>query len=110
MTTYDERERAFEAAFVHDQEMRFRVLARRNKALARWVAERLGRTGEAAQAYIDDIVMFWLDHSSDEAMAEHVETDLRQGGATVSPAEIRAEMSRLLAEALQDEKLGRAHP
>lgn len=107
MTTYDERERAFEAAFVHDEEVRFRALARRNKALARWVAEKLGQTGETAQAYVNDIVMFSLDHSGEEALAKHVQDDLHQGGQEVSAVEIRAEMDRLLAKAVDDEKHGR---
>lgn len=104
MTTFDDRERAFENLFAHDEELRFRALARRNKAVATWAAERMGRTGEAVAAYQAELLTLGLGPGGDEALVQRLTSDLSASGGAVTEAEIRAEMTRRLAEAVAQEK------
>ena len=103
MTTFNERERAFENLFVHDEEMRFRALARRNKAVAAWAASRMGLTSEAAGAYQAEILGLGLGDEGDEALVQRVTADLAQAGQAVPSTEVRAELTRRLAEAVAAE-------
>ena len=104
MTTFDERERAFENKFVHDEEVRFRVRARRNRAVAAWAGTRLGKEGGAVIAYANEIVASALAGSDDAALAQRIADDLSQGGHQVTTAEVRAEMDRQMAAALLQER------
>ena len=104
MTTFDDRERAFENLFAHDDEMRFRVQARRNRAVAAWAAARMGSEGAVAAAYQDEIVNAGVGGLDDAALAQRVAADLAKGGHTVPVAEVRAEMDRQAAIALQHER------
>ena len=84
-TLFDERERAAEALFALDEELRFLALARRNKMLAAWMCERLNLTGEAAEAYRRrlaeaGVVMRADGLSPDEALAERLQADLAEKG------------------------------
>ena len=103
MTTFDDRERAFENLFAHDDEMRFRVQARRNRAVAAWASLKLGADGAIAAAYQDEIVSAGVTGADDAALAQRIADDLAKGGQTVSVAEVRAEMERQTAVALQNE-------
>lgn len=100
MTTFDEREHAFEAAFVHDEEMRFRALARRNKLLGIWAAERLGLKGTEADLYINQLVDAVVIPHADERLLEQLQTDLNASGSGPTETEIRAAMEQLLHEAI----------
>lgn len=104
MTTFDDRERAFENLFVHDAEVRFRALARRNKAMAAWAAAQMGRTGAAAASYQDEILGFGLVHPGDDALVERLAADLASAGHNVPADAVRTEMTRQLARAVADEK------
>ncbi|MCW6507258.1 DUF1476 domain-containing protein [Lichenifustis flavocetrariae] len=106
MTTFDEREHAFENLYVHDQDVRFRVLARRNKALADWAAALVGKTGADAAAYRDDVLAYALSHDGDEMLAQKILEDLRNGQKIVALPDIRAQMDKFMAAALQHEKEG----
>ena len=66
MTTFDKREEAFEGKFVHDEELRFKATARRNKLLGNWAASQLGLTGVAALAYANELVSAHLENQKDE--------------------------------------------
>ncbi len=98
MTTFDEREHAFEAAFVHDEEMRFRALARRNKLLGIWAAERLGLKGAEAESYILELVDAVVEPGGDERLLERLRADFGENGP--GAADVRAAISRLLTEAI----------
>ena len=100
MTTFDNRERAFETLFAHDEDARFRALARRNKALAGWAATRMGLGRDAAEAYRDAILALGFDQGGDEALAARIAGDLSRAGEAVRSTEVRAEMTRLMAEAV----------
>jgi len=100
MTTFDERERAAEAKFVHDAEFRFRVEARRNKLLGRWAAEKLGRNGDAADAYVREVIHAEIVGAGEEHLIRKLRSDFDAAGADVSEDEIRRQMRRLHQQAL----------
>jgi hypothetical protein len=99
MTTFDEREHAFEAAFVHDEELRFRALARRNKLLGIWAAERLGLKGSEADLYIHQMVDAVVMPQADERLLEQLQTDLNRSGSGPTEREIGAAMQQMLHQA-----------
>lgn len=93
MTTFDERETAFENKFAHDEEMRFKAEARRNKLLGLWAAELLGKTGDAADAYAKDVVRADFKEAGVEDVVRKVATDL---GDLSSADAIRDKMAELM--------------
>lgn len=96
MTTFDDREHAFEAKFAHDAEMVFRAEARRNKLVGLWAAEILGKTGADANAYAIEVVKSDFEEAGHEDVVRKVAADL-DGKATAD--EIRAKMAELLVVA-----------
>ena len=96
MTTFDDRESAFENKFAHDAEMVFRAEARRNKLVGLWAAELLGKTGSDADAYAIEVVKSDFEEAGHEDVVRKVAADL-EGKATAD--EIRAKMAELLVEA-----------
>ncbi|WP_170358330.1 MULTISPECIES: DUF1476 domain-containing protein [Ruegeria] len=96
MTTFDEREYAFEAKFAHDEEMQFKAQARCNKLLGLWAAEKLGKTGDEAEEYAKAVVKSDFEEAGHEDVVRKVSGDL---GALSSDDEIRAKMAELLPEA-----------
>ncbi|RMH50588.1 MAG: DUF1476 domain-containing protein [Alphaproteobacteria bacterium] len=95
-TTFDERERAFENKFAHDQEMQFKAIARRNKLLGLWAAGLLGLSGEAANEYAMSVVQADFEEVGEEDVFRKLKADL---GDRVSEAEIRRQMVELRAVA-----------
>ena len=87
MTTFDNRENAFENQFAHDAEMQFRVIARRDKLLGLWGAEKLGIAGEAAETYAKTVVAADFEEAGDEDVIRKLVTDL--AGTAVSETDIR---------------------
>lgn len=96
MSTFDDRESAFENKFAHDAEMQFKAEARRNKLLGLWAAELLGKTGDAAADYAKEVVKSDFEEAGHEDVYRKVSGDL---GDRASEATIRAKMSELMAEA-----------
>jgi hypothetical protein len=97
MTTFDDREKAFENKYAHDAEMQFKASARRNKLLGLWAAELLGLTGADADSYARDVVVSDLEESGDEDVYRKVKGDLDSKGVAVSEVELRTKMSSLVA-------------
>ncbi|MBI1416887.1 MAG: DUF1476 family protein [Limimaricola sp.] len=95
MSTFDDRENAFEAKFAHDAEMQFRAEARRNKALGLWAAGLLDKTGDAALAYAAEVVMADIEEPGEDDVYRKLFADI---GHLVPEAEIRAKMADLMAE------------
>ncbi|MFC3086204.1 DUF1476 domain-containing protein [Tabrizicola soli] len=93
MTTFDDRETAFEAKFAHDSEMQFRAEARRNKLVGLWAAGLMGKTGEAADAYALDVVSADFEEAGDEDVVRKVVADL---AGKASADEVRAKLKELL--------------
>lgn len=96
MTTFDDRENAFESKFAHDEELRFRCEARRNKLLGLWAAELMGKSGDAAADYAKEVVSADFEEAGDEDVFRKVAGDL---GDRADAATIRAKMAELMAEA-----------
>ena len=93
MTTFDDRENAFEAKFAHDSEMQFRAEARRNKLLGLWAAGLMGRSGDDAAAYALDVVNSDFEEAGVEDVVRKVVADL---AGKASADEVRAKMKELL--------------
>jgi hypothetical protein len=96
MTTFDDRENAFENKFAHDQEMQFRAEARRNKLMGLWVADILGKSGDEAEAYAKEVVKADFEEAGHEDVMRKVMGDL---GDRVAEAEVRRKYDELLAVA-----------
>ena len=93
MTTFDEREQAFEAKFAHDEEMAFKAVARRNKLTGLWAAELLGRTGDAATDYAKSVVLADFEEAGHEDVVRKILADL---GDLTDAETIRAKMDELM--------------
>ncbi len=96
MTTFDERERTFENKFKNDEELRFKVAARRDRLLGLWAAQQLGKSGADAEAYARDLVAIDVDKPGDGEVLEKVGTDLRAAGKPIADHTVRARMLEFL--------------
>ena len=101
-TTFDKREEGFEKQFAHDEELRFKAMARRNKMLGLWAAGILGKTGADAEAYSKEVVLAEFEAGGDEEVAQKLLKDLQPKG--VSEQQIRTRMTELLTEAVAQVK------
>jgi hypothetical protein len=99
MTTFDEREKGFEARFAHDAEKEFRVTARRNRLIGLWAAERLGLTEAESEAYAKSVVQADFEEAGDEDVIRKLMGDLLKGGVEISDIELRDMLARKTAEA-----------
>ena len=99
MTTFDDREREAEKKFEHDEELRFKASARRNKLLGLWAAAQLGLEGNAAQAYAREVVLADLEKPGDDDVVDKVLKDFQTRGVPMDRHKIRLEMDRLMPEA-----------
>ena len=99
MTTFDEREKAFEQKFEHDQEIQFKVNARRNKLLGLWAAALMGKSGADAEAYAKDVVMADFEKPGDSDVMGKLVKDLAAAGKPTEERTIRKESERLADEA-----------
>ena len=98
-TTFDKREEGFEKKFAHDEELRFKAMARRNKLLGLWAAQLLGKGGPDAEAYAKEVVLADFEEAGDNDVVRKVLSDLE--GKGVTETDIRAKMAELLAEAIR---------
>ncbi|MBR3370719.1 MAG: DUF1476 domain-containing protein [Rhodobacteraceae bacterium] len=96
MTSLNDRERAFENKFAHDQEMVFKAVARRNKRLGLWAAGLMGKTGEDAEAYAMDVIRADFEEAGHEDVVRKVAADL---AGKADEATIRGMMATMLTEA-----------
>lgn len=99
MTTFDDREKAFETKFAHDAEMTFRISARRNRLLGQWAAERMGLTAEESDAYAKAVVQADFEEAGDEDVIRKLIGDLTAAGIDVSDHEIRRMLEEKTVEA-----------
>lgn len=96
MTTFNDREKAFESKFAHDEEMRFRAYARRNKLLGLWAAELLGKTGADAEAYAMEVVRADFEEIGQEDVFRKLSRDLDYRADEIT---IRGKMAECYATA-----------
>ncbi len=102
MTTFDTREKFFEQKFVHDEDLKFRITAHCNKLIGLWAAEKLGKTGAAAEAYAAAIVLTDLQVPHDEDVFKAIRRDMDAAGLSLSDHQIRHAMDECLAVAADD--------
>ena len=101
MSQFEDRERSFESRFAKDEELRFKSVARRNRLLGQWAAEKLGRTGEAADAYAKEVVRSDFDEPGDEDVFRKVRGDFNAAGIEMTDSELRLKMRQLLITAAE---------
>ncbi|HEX2843183.1 DUF1476 domain-containing protein [Hyphomicrobium sp.] len=102
MTTFDEREKAYEKKFALDQDLKFKAESRRNKMLAEWAAAKLGITGPALEDYIKAVRKADLAEKGDDDVFRKVKQDFAEKGIAVDDAEIRKTMGEFIAKAVAD--------
>jgi hypothetical protein len=106
MTTFDKREEGFEKKFAHDEELRFKANARRNKLLGMWAAEKLGHSGPAADAYAKDVVVADFEEGGDNDVFRKLRRDFDAKGVAQSDHQIRRTMDELMEQAVAQIKAG----
>ena len=99
MTQFDDRERAFEAQFARDEELQFRVLARRNRLLGAWAAELMGLSAVEDESYAKDVVRADFEEAGDEDVIRKLLGDLTSAGIDVDEARIREALGHKAVEA-----------
>ena len=102
MTTFDKREEGFEKKFAHDEELKFKATARRNKLLGLWAAEKMGISGPAAEAYAKEVVAADFEEPGDEDVFRKIRKDFDAKGVTQSDHQIRRTMDELMARAVEE--------
>ena len=95
--SFKDREEGFERKFAHDEELRFRAMARRNKLLGLWAAEKLGKSGDDADAYAREVVASDFEEAGDHDVFRKIRKDFDAGGVEQSDHQIRRTMEELLA-------------
>jgi hypothetical protein len=106
MTTFDKREEGFEQQFAHDEELRFKATARRNKLLGLWAAEKLGLADADADSYAKTVVMSDVEAGAHDVMGK-IRKDFAAKGVVQSDHQIGRVMTELMAKAIADIKAGK---
>ena len=106
MTTFDKREEGFEKKFALDEEQKFKAMARRNRLLGLWAAEKLGLSGDAATTYSKEVVAADFEEAGDKDVENKVVKDFAAKGVAISAPEVRAKMDELMAAAVAQVKAG----
>lgn len=105
MSTFDKRQEAFENKFAHDEELRFKAQARRDKLLALWAAAKLGRTDAAAEAYVNEVLVADLEEPGEEDVFRKIRRDFDAAGVGLSDHQIRRKMEELMATAMGEVRI-----
>jgi hypothetical protein len=100
MTSFDDREKGFERKFAHDEELRFRATARRNRLLGLWAAEQMGIVGDEAQAYAREVIKADLAEPGEEDVFRKLRADFDAKNVAQSDHQIRRKMAELMGEAV----------
>ncbi len=106
MTTFEDRERAFESKFALDQEQDFKAAARRNRLLGLWAAEKMGLSPDNAEEYAKAVVRADFEQPGDEDVLRKIAGDFKASSVNATEGEIRSKMDELLAIAREQIKGG----
>jgi len=101
MSGFDKRREGFESKFAHDEDLRFRATARRDKLLGLWAAEKLGLSGNAAEEYAKDVVKAEFEEPGDHDVFRKIRRDFDAKSIAISDHQIRREMEELMAVAVE---------
>ena len=99
MSTFDEREKGYERKFQQEQELAFKVRARRNKLLGLWAAKQLGLSGAAAETFANELVASGLEHHGDDPLVERIAKDFADKGVAIDATRVRIELEHCANEA-----------
>ena len=99
MTTFDDRERAFESQYARDQEMQFKIVARRNRLLGQWAAKKMGLTEAEADAYARDEIRSDFEEAGDDDVIRKLLGDLTSAGVEIEESAIRQALDHKTVEA-----------
>ena len=102
MSSFDEREKSFEKKFVHDEELQFKVNAKRNKYLGEWAADKLGKVDSDRTTYVQEVIKSDFAEPGDENVFRKIQGDFKKASISISDAEIREQMSSLLERAKKE--------
>jgi hypothetical protein len=106
MADFTSRRDAFESKFAHDESLRFKAIARRNKLVGLWAAQHLGKTGTEAETYAGTVVMADFEEPGDDDVIRKVVTDLDAAGVAVDEGQVRRLLDDLMARAVDEVKAG----
>ena len=101
MTTFEEREKGFERKFAHDEELKFKATARRNRLIGLWAADKMGLSGDEAQAYAREVIKADLAEPGDEDVFRKVRADFDAKGVQQSDHQIRRMIGEMMGEAVR---------
>jgi hypothetical protein len=101
MSSFNDREKAFESKFAHDQELKFKATARRNKLLGQWAAEQLNLSGDEAQAYVAEVIRSDLEEPGDEDVFRKIWADFQERNVDLSEHQVRRQIVDLMEEAIR---------
>jgi len=104
MTTFDKRQEGFEKKFAHDEELRFKATARRNKLLGLWAAEKMGLTGAEADAYAKEVVRSDFEEAGEDDVFRKIRKDFDAKKVSQSDHQIRRTMDELMSKAMDQLK------
>lgn len=102
MADMNDRKEAFERKFAHDEELKFKATAKRNKALGMWAAEKLGKTDDEAKAYALEVIEADFEEAGDEDVFRKIRSDFDAAGVEQSDHQIRRTMDELLQQAIEE--------
>ncbi len=100
MTSFNDRKKAYESKFAHDEELKFKAAARRNKLLGQWAAEKMGLTGDEVDKYAKAVVIADLEEPGDEDVFRKIRADFDEAGIDQSDHQVRRTMEELMDEAV----------
>jgi hypothetical protein len=106
MTTFDKREEAFEKKYVIDEDLKFKAVARRNRMLGLWAAEKLGKSGADANSYAQDVVVAEFEDARDLEVIRKVTSDFAAKGVSLTELDVRTKMDEFMAQAIAQVKAG----
>jgi len=101
MSSFKDREKAYESKFAHDQELKFKATARRNKLLGEWAAEQMGLSGEDAKAYIAEVIRADLEEPGEEDVFRKIWADFQDRNVEQSEHQVRRQLQDLMDEAIR---------
>ena len=106
MSGFDKRREGYENKFAHDEQLKFKATARRNKLLGLWAAEKMGITGEAADAYAKEVIKSDYEEAGDDDVFRKIRKDFDAQSVAVSDHQIRREMEDLMHKAVEQVQSG----
>ena len=102
MSKFDDREKSFEKKFVRDEELQFKINAKRNKYLGEWAAERLNKTDKEKEIYIQEVIKSDFAEPGEEDVFKKIQSDFEKASLSISSSEIREQMKSLFERAKKE--------